>query len=88
MDYLLDMRLREVLLKGNPIEQQGDSYHKYVVKKLRTVELLDQVSVKEWRKEVCAAHPKSVLRPSCHCFTSPTCFCSCFPSCRTRKTAV
>jgi hypothetical protein len=52
VDYLLDMRLREVLLKGNPIEQQGDSYHKYVVKKLRTVELLDQVSVKEWRKEL------------------------------------
>lgn len=52
IDELLDLKLREILLSGNPVAGLGDKYHRYVVKKLRTIELLDSVSVQEWRKEV------------------------------------
>lgn len=52
VDYLVDMRLREVMLSDNPIAKKGDEYHRYVVKKLRTIELLDTISVKEWRKQL------------------------------------
>ncbi len=53
VDWLLELKLREVLFIGNPIAGLGDAYHRYLVKKLRTIELLDTVSVKEWRQEVC-----------------------------------
>ena len=38
--------------------KKGDEYHKYVVKKLRTIELLDSVSVREWRKELLIKLPE------------------------------
>lgn len=63
VEWLLDLKLREVLFLGNPIAGLGDSYHKHVVKKLRTIELLDLVSVKDWRKELLPNLPEP--RDSC-----------------------
>eukprot|EP01001_Neometanema_parovale_P005009 NODE_1766_length_1616_cov_48.322840_g1680_i0.p1 GENE.NODE_1766_length_1616_cov_48.322840_g1680_i0~~NODE_1766_length_1616_cov_48.322840_g1680_i0.p1 ORF type:complete len:477 (+),score=102.38 NODE_1766_length_1616_cov_48.322840_g1680_i0:66-1433(+) len=51
-DWLIKFRLREVMLSGNPIAYKGDEYHQYVVRKLRSIELLDGVSVTEWRKSL------------------------------------
>eukprot|EP00668_Euglena_longa_P003171 GGOE01003704.1.p1 GENE.GGOE01003704.1~~GGOE01003704.1.p1 ORF type:complete len:527 (-),score=90.59 GGOE01003704.1:1227-2579(-) len=58
IDELLDLKLREVLLAGNPVAGLGDKYHRYVVKKLRSIELLDSVSVQDWRKELLPTLPE------------------------------
>jgi|UniRef100_A0A7S4FY41 hypothetical protein len=58
VDWLVPLKLRELLLHDNPIVKKGDEYHKYVVKKLRTIELLDSVSVREWRKELLIKLPE------------------------------
>lgn len=52
IDHLIRFNLREVMLSDNPIAKQGSEYHRYIVKHMRTIELLDTVSVKDWRKQI------------------------------------
>eukprot|EP01012_Entosiphon_sulcatum_P008153 TRINITY_DN1431_c0_g1_i1.p1 TRINITY_DN1431_c0_g1~~TRINITY_DN1431_c0_g1_i1.p1 ORF type:complete len:458 (+),score=66.98 TRINITY_DN1431_c0_g1_i1:403-1776(+) len=52
VDNLVECRLREVMLDGNPIASKGDEYHRYVVKKLKSIQLLDTVDVRSWRKDL------------------------------------
>jgi len=63
IDFLVDLKLREVMLSGNPIAGLGDKYHRYVVKKLKSIELLDTVSVKDWRSQLLPSLPEP--RDSC-----------------------
>lgn len=58
VDHLAEVKLREVMLDGNPVASRGDEYHRYVVKKLKTIQLLDGVDVRAWRKELLPKLPE------------------------------
>eukprot|EP00668_Euglena_longa_P046340 GGOE01062025.1.p1 GENE.GGOE01062025.1~~GGOE01062025.1.p1 ORF type:complete len:455 (+),score=154.51 GGOE01062025.1:29-1366(+) len=66
IDHLVPLRLREVILLNNPIAKQGNTYHRYVVKRLKTIQLLDMVSVTDWRKQMLPKMPE----PADSCVTA------------------
>jgi len=58
IDHLAPLRLREIILLNNPVAKQGNTYHKYVVKRLKTVQLLDMVAVTDWRRQMLPKMPE------------------------------
>ena len=52
LDWLAPLRLRGLTLQGNPVAASGEEHQRHVVRKLRSVEHLDGVSMSALRQRL------------------------------------